>query len=264
MVQRLRVINIVLIVTLLLCSSLQALAKPLVTGWHKILINQKHSGYLVQEYKFDKDKKEFSATNFAHITLPGARIDRSLQAKANHKLEPISFQYTEKTGDKVKLIDASFEGKYMNLTVNQNGNKAQKQVELREGTFLGIFLYILMITNKKGIKEGHNFSYYAIAEDTGEVHVGKADVTEIAKLKGLDVFKVLNKFAGSNTVEHVTPTGQIVNTLDPNNGVATELVQNQTTATGSFPVSQKSLELLFGAKPLDSFPAPIKTEASAQ
>ncbi len=233
-------------------------AKPLVNGWHKILVGGQHSGYLIQEYAFDKKAKQFTATNFTRIMLPGRDITRSLKATAKKNLSPISFQYTEQSGKSTKLINGVFEKGVMTVTVTQNGNSGTPlQMKLEKGTFLGTFLYVLMITNKSGMKVGNHFAYSAIAEDSGTAHVGTADVKEFQTIDGLDTFKILNNFKNSKTIEHVTPVGQVVRTKDPFNNVETRLVATQSEAVGGFPLSPSSLKLLFGTIPGESFPKPV-------
>ncbi|MCB0394042.1 MAG: hypothetical protein KDD25_05755 [Bdellovibrionales bacterium] len=249
--------NLYFVVFLFFVAEVQAEVKPVVTGWHKVLVNGQHSGYLLQDYSVNTKTKQFVATNFTRIVLPGRDISRSLKAFADDKFHPISYQYIEQTNTSVRTINATFDKNVMTATVVNDGKALEpQQLKLPENTIQAIFLYLLMVTRKEGVKVGDHFAYNAMAEDTGAFHVGTADIVEMAKVEGLDAFKIVNSFNDAKTIEHITPTGQIVQTKDMESGVETRLVATQDEATGAFPVPRDALKTLFGRVPTASFPRP--------
>ena len=113
-----------------------------------------------------------------------------------------------------------------------------------------------MVTSKAGVSVGNHLAYSAVAEDSGTVHVGTADIVELERIDGLDTFKIVNNFNKTKTIENITPTGQIVRTKDLFNGVETRLVGTQSEAAGGLPVPKEAIKTLFGRSPGDSFPGP--------
>jgi hypothetical protein len=265
MVQLKKSLNKILVtsfLSILVASASHAAPKAIVNGWHKVLVNGNHAGYLIQDFAFDQKSKQFVATSFSRIQLPGQEIVRSLKAFSNDKLSPVAYQYTEKSGTSTKLVDAVIDKEVLTAKFTINGKEeAPRQFKLQKGAIHGIFLYLLMITNKTGVKKGTYLSYVAISEDTATPHVGAVDVVDLETVDGLETIKITNTYNNSKTVENITPTAQIVRTKDPFSNIETRLVASQAEAVGGLPFSAESIKILFGQVPKESFPKPIASTA---
>lgn len=216
-------------------------------GYAKINAGSKQIGYYVQRYEFDPKKKQFISLNFIRTNPAGGDITESLKAVANDKFQPVSYQYTSKVGDRVKVIDAEFKGKTMNFIVSDGASKNTFTRKLPEGTFLSTFLQYLMLQN--GYKVGKKFVYSAISEEDGEVHQGEALIKEEMKLNDVDGFRVLNQFKNSQFISFITPKGEVLGTVSPLQDISTELVSRPEEAITGQMVQNKTLSLLFGKVP---------------
>lgn len=216
-------------------------------GYFKINVGEKHVGYTVQRYEFDSKKKQFHSVYYIQTSPEAGGINESLEAVADDKFQPVSYSYTTKVGDSIKLIDAKFEKGVMTATIG-NGKVSQKvQKKLAPGTFLSTFLAYLML--QKGYEVGKKYSYQAIAEENAEVYPGEALIKETLKFKGKDALRILNSYKGSQFVSYVSPKGEIFGTTSPVQKITTELVTQPAEATQGLMVPTKTLKKLFHTFP---------------
>ncbi len=228
--------------------ALLAKSEVMFEGYFKIKVGEKHVGYTVQRYTFDSKKKQFRSTYFIQTTKDAGGINESLEAIANDKFQPVSYNYTAKVGNSVKIIDASFEKNVMTATIGngKTSNKIQKKIQ--PGTFLSTFLAYLML--QKGYEAGKKFSYQAIAEEDAEIHNGEALIKEKIKYKGKDSYRILNSFKNSQFISYVSPKGEVFGTSSPVQKLSTELVAQPAEATQGLIVPSQSLKILFKSVPL--------------
>lgn len=227
--------------------ALLAKSETMFEGYFKINVGDKHVGYTVQRYEFDAKKKQFRSTYFIQTTKDAGGINESLEAVANDKFQPVSYNYTAKVGNSIKIIDAKFENSVMTATIG-NGKVSQKiQKKIKPGTFLSTFLAYLML--QKGYEVGKKFSYEAIAEEDAEIHSGEALIKESLKYKGQDTFRILNSFKNSQFISYVSPKGEVFGTSSPVQKLSTELVAQPAEATQGLMVPSKSLKMLFKSIP---------------
>lgn len=246
------------ILVLFFSPALLAKSEVMFEGYFKIKVGEKHVGYTVQRYEFDAKKKQFRSTYFIQTSKEAGGINESLEAVANDKFQPISYNYTAKVGNSVKIIDAKFENSVMTATVG-NGKISQKvQKKIKPGTFLSTFLAYLML--QKGYEAGKKFSYQAIAEEDAEIHGGEALIKEQLKYKGMDAFRILNSFKGSQFVSYVSPKGEVYGTSSPVQKLSTELVGQAAEATQGLMVPSKSLKMLFKTVPRGKVNPMVKVE----
>lgn len=222
-------------------------ADVLFEGYSIVRLSGVHVGYTIQRYEFDAKSKQFSVIYFLKTNSVGGNITESLKALANDKFQPLAYQYTNQTGDKTTLIDATFKGDIMNATVSDGkaANKVSKK--LTKGTFLASFLGYLMLQN--GYKVGKKFTYSAIAEEQVEAFSGEAYIKEEQDYAGNMAFRILNSFAGVKFVSFVTPKGEILGTTQPESNISTDLVASPELATQGHLVPNKAITLLFGSMP---------------
>ncbi|MCB0357886.1 MAG: hypothetical protein KDD40_12805, partial [Bdellovibrionales bacterium] len=164
----------------LLSFSTLARTETMFEGYYQIRLGGVHSGFVIQRYSFDSAKKLFSSTYYIRTNQLAGNITESLKATANDKFEPITYQYTSKTGNVIKTIDATFKntdkGPKMTAVVSDGkmGNKIEK--DLPKGTFLSTFLAYMMLS--RGISMGKVYSYQGIAEEDAADYPGKAKIQE--------------------------------------------------------------------------------------
>ena len=106
-----------------IAGAARANADVLFEGYAKVMLGSKHVGYAIQRYDFDNKKKEFLATTFLKTKPEAGNLTESTQARATASFKPISYKYTSAVGDKAKLIDASFTGDKMTLTIVEGGKR---------------------------------------------------------------------------------------------------------------------------------------------
>lgn len=241
--------------------SFSTVAEVLFEGYAKINAGSKKIGYYVQRYEFDPKKKQFTSINFIRTSPSGGDITESLKAVANDKFQPISYQYTSKVGDQVKVIDAEFKGQTMNFIVSNGAQKNTFTRKLPEGTFLSTFLQYLMLQN--GYEVGKKFVYSAVSEEDGEVHQGEALIKEEMELNGHKGFRVLNQFKSSQFISFITPKGEVLGTVSPVQDISTELVPRAEEAITGQLVQNKTLSLLFGKVPEGKVNILAKSKQSA-
>src|SRR5687767_11327771 len=85
-------------------------------GWFEIYLGAKKVGYLTERYEFT-DKK-FKSTYSLKTDADGSDSAESLEAFAAADLGPLSYSYTSKMADEIKIIDATFKGQVMTLQIN--------------------------------------------------------------------------------------------------------------------------------------------------
>lgn len=243
----------------------RANAEVLFEGYSKILMSGQHVGFVVQRYEFDAKKKEFKSAYYLRTTKEAGDITESLTARANAKLSPISFEFTNLTGTTGKMIDGKFKGEQMTLTIKEQGKSKTVKKKIPKDAFLSNFLAYLMLQGKQGIKSGVKYSYRAIAEEEGEVFAGEAAIVSEEVIKGQPSFKVLNNFKNAQFVSYVTHKGEILSTNMPTQQISTELVATQKEAIGAPGITFNStvIALLFGDVPKGTMNAVAKGPAQA-
>ncbi len=229
-----------------------------------------HVGYAVSRYDFDVKKQEFVSTYFIRIETGDVKFSESLKARANSKLEPISYFFTRLDGEpapakpgskqppkaaaEVKTIDAYFQKNQKNIkmsaVVRENGQTKTIKKDLPKGAFLSTFLYYLILQSKEGLKVSEaSLTFDAIAEEDASLTKGTAWVKSQQAYNGVDSYKVLNVFKDDNYISYVTPKGEIVATESPARKLSTQLVPDMKQAIGSLSFKTATLESLFGAVP---------------
>lgn len=249
------------IVGLFLCF--QANCEILFEGYYKVLADKVHAGFLVQRYEFDPKAKRFTTAYFIKTGALAGNLQESLKAVSNEKFQPISFQYTSQTGGKIKLIDATFAKNLMTGSISDGNQKAKLKKSIPKGVFLSSFLGYLMLQN--GYKVGKKFTYSAIAEENAEIVNGEAFLKSEEKMGDHQVFRILNRFKGSEFVSYVTSKGEIITTDSLSQKISTELVAKPEEATVGQMVPNKTLITLFGKIPEGKEnPVAKKTDSAAK
>lgn len=226
--------------------------KIIFDGYYKIFAGSLHVGYVIHQYRFDEKKKVFQSIHYLRTNEKAGNQTESLNAFANDKFHPISYQFTQAAsgaaGNAVKLIDASFSGDKMTATVS-NGQQPQKiQNTLQKGSFLSIFLVPLMMS--QGIGTDKRYQYSAVAEEDGKTYQGDAYVQkDMDTYKGQSVFKVLNVFKDTKFYFYVNNKGEYLGSSSPAQQISTELVADPAEATQGMPVSAAHLQKVFGDIP---------------
>ena len=242
-------------------------AETMFEGYYKIRLGGVPAGFIVQKYEFDNKKKQFFSTYYIKTNALAGNITESLKAVCNDKFEPVTYQYTSKTGESIKTIDATFKGNRMKALVSDGkmGNKIDR--EIPSGTFLSTFLAYMMLS--RGISNNKVYSYAAIAEEDGNVYNGKAMIQDTSKEFPFPTYKVLNEFKGTKFVSMMSEKGEVLGTKSPVQNIETELVKIPAEATHGFQIDTKSLRLLFGSIPtgkvneLGKSPIPQNDETSS-
>lgn len=228
-------------------SATSSSAEVMFEGYSIIRSGNKAIGYTIQRYELDAKKKLFTSTSFLKTNADGGNLTESIKAVANDKFQPVSYQYVNKIGDKVKMIDTKFANDKMTGTVTDGKSPMPIKIDVKKGTFLSTFLIYLMLQN--GLKVDKKFVYSAIAEEDGAVYTGEALVKSEEDYKGQKAFKVVNTFKGTEFVSFVTPKGEVLGTSSPLQNLATELMGNPNEATKGFQVPADTLKILYGAVP---------------
>lgn len=228
-------------------SPLKLMAETMFEGAYKVVSDNQHVGYVIQRYEFDPKTKVFTSIYFLKTNEKGGDITESLKAQANDKFHPISYQYTNQTGDKIKLIDGKFKKEIMELEITDGKTKKKETHKIPKGTFMSSFLGYMML--QKGIKKDIKFKYSGVAEEDGASYNGEAYVEGEEKLKDFDVFRIKNKFKGANFVSFITKNGEVLKTESPAIHLSTELQKSIAEATKGMVLPHKTLNLLFGKVP---------------
>jgi hypothetical protein len=238
-----------------------AKAEVIFEGYGKINAGSRHVGFYVQRYEFDPKKKEFVSVYLIKTDPAGGDISESLKAVSNDKFQPLSYQYTSKAGNTVKVIDAKFKGQTMNYTLFDGKTKQNLTRQIPKGTFLSTFTQYLML--QQGYEIGKKFSFNAIAEEEAAVFPGEAFIKEEMDFKDVKGFRVLYDFKNSKFIAFFTPKGEVLGTVSPVQDITTELVANPAEATMGNLVQNKTLQLLFGKVPEGKINALARASAPA-
>ena len=135
----------------------------------------------------------------------------------------------------------------MELEITDGKTKKKETHKIPKGTFLSSFLGYMML--QKGIKKDIKFKYSAVAEEEGASYNGEAYVEGEEKLKDFDVYRIKNKFKGTNFVSFITKNGEVLKTDSPTIHLSTELQKSIADATAGLVLPHKTLNLLFGKVP---------------
>jgi hypothetical protein len=223
-------------------------AAPLFEAYNRILSGGVPTGYIITRFESDA-KGNLISLAYTRTNTMGGDIAESIKAVSDKKFAPISFSYTSKVGNDIKLIDGKAKGPKMEVSITENGNTTKKTVALKKGTFLSSVLVYLMLNNPKGLAKGLKYSYEAVAEESGTVHSGEAFIENNETYKGFSVYKILNVFKDSKFISFVTSNGEILLTKSPLQGVTVEMVASKEEATQNLPFDPKSIAVLFGEIP---------------
>lgn len=250
MTLKLKILLFTTLVQLLLTTRVDA---ALFEGYYKVTVGGVHLGYIIQRYDLDSKDKSFSSTYFVFTKSNEISTTESLSAKANEKLQPMSYQFTHLEGKTSKVIDAivKSDGKKKKMVIKtvENGKPTPKEIPMSDDTFLSTFLAHLMLKNPHGIQVGNKFDFDAFAEEDGKVFKGEAFVKEQVKEKGLEAFRVLYKFKGEDYVNWMNIKGETIKAFFPKSDITIELMRDPKEATKGFPLNESSIKLLFGDIP---------------
>ncbi len=229
-------------------------------GYYSIKADGAPIGYSIQRYEFDNKSKTFLNTTFMRLKMGEKVIQESLKAKANNKLQPISYQYTSQIDDQLKAIDASFSGQIMKLKISDGKKVREETHKIPKDTFLSSFLVYVMLQKKLPLNQA--FKYSGVAEEEGASYWGKAWLKSKETKGKLTVFTVLNSFKGDEfksqlaAVPHPDPNekdkyvkGEVLSTEFPKNKITTELVASPNLATEGQVLPNKTLTMLFSGIP---------------
>lgn len=231
-----------------LLSVSSARAEIMFEGYYKVASSNTKIGYFIQRYEFDPKAKKFISTYYIETNTLGGNSSESLRAFADDKFQPISYQYTVKTPELTKMIDATFKGTVMTAVITQGNSSQTVSKKVPKGTFLSTFLGYLML--QKGYSNGKKFNYSAVAEEDAESYNGEAYIKDQQKFLEKPVFKILNNFKGVAFVSFVTEKGEVLGTQSPVQQIATELAPSPNLATEGFTLPVKTLNILFGRVPV--------------
>lgn len=254
-------------------------ADLLFEGYYKVTLTGVHAGYVIQRYEFDAAKKVFTGTSFSYVRLnaDGKQfLNESLVAKSSDAFIPISYLFSGLYADKdpatgqiknrITSIDANFK-KVGDKTQAQmkgllDGKNFKNTLTFSRKVFLSNFLIYLILQN--GLKTGKSFQFEALAEETGKIGCGIAQIKEEKKLSGIDSFKMIWDFKQSqptlaclNSINlkesfnesFLAASGNPLSTDSPAQGVRQELVATKEAAVASLPFAEKSIKALFGDIP---------------
>lgn len=225
-----------------------AFAEVMFEGYSVIRTGSTPAGYAVQRYEFDPKKKQFTSIYYIKMKdAQGGYATESAKAVANDKFQPVSLQYTVKSGDMIKMIDAKFVKDKMTATVSDGKSRETLKADVKKGTFLSTFLTYLMLQN--GYKTDKKFTYAAIAEEDAQTYTGEATIKGEEEFKGQKVYRVEYTFKGAGFTSFITPKGEVLGSSSPLQQISTELVASAAEATKGFIVKSDELKTLFGTVP---------------
>lgn len=220
-------------------------------GYSKILMGGVHVGYTVLRYEFDPSKKQFKATYLVKTEELGGNILESLKAVADQELKPISYEYTTLIDkQQTKVIDARFSNNQMTATIKQGKDQKKVIENLPKGTFLGIFLYYVILRSPSGLKTDTKYDYKAVAEEDAKIFDGTAIIGKEEKFNGIRAFKATNTFKDIKYTFFLTDTGEALMSETPAANIKTILVAKPQEATANFKIPTAILNSLFGEVPM--------------
>lgn len=233
---------------ILLFLSFPVHAETIFEGYYKISAGNRHIGYAIQRARFLPKQKQFNITYYVRTNAAGGNLIESLNAFSNDQFQPLSYQFTKIAGKQVSTIDAKFQGFNMTATISNGQTSREVKKSFKPGTFLAIFYDYLIL--QQGLKGGVTYNYQAIAEEEGVAHKGIADIQKnMQLLNGQKVFRVLNRFKGSNFTSWITPEAEVIATRSPAQQVTTQLVDAPVKATQGVQVNTAHLKKIFGSIP---------------
>jgi hypothetical protein len=251
----------VALLAILVTFSLKVEAEVLFEGYYKVSLSGVHSGYVIQRYELDANKKTFTGTSFAYVRVsPDGKqfLNESIVAKANDKFQPLSYNYSgliaaqnEQTGrieNRINVIDATFAGQKMTLKGLLNGKNLASTTAYPKGAFLSNFLIYLMLQN--GFKVGKSFEFNAISEEEGKVNKGFVRIVAEEPFKGVGSYKIDWSLKDMKSISYISNTGNALATESPAQKVTQELVATPSEATAGFTLPQESIKKIFGGIPL--------------
>jgi hypothetical protein len=235
-------------------TPLESPAKTLFEGYYKILSGGVHVGYYIQKYELDPKTRQFKSIYYIRTNEQGGNISESLKALSTEKLNPISYNYTSLQGEQTKTIDANVrKGKkdepILQVKMIENGKLRVYEQKLQKGTFFSTFLIYLLLQGEKGITPGVKYKFRSIAEEDGKDYAGEVYIDSETKKMGLDVFKVLYTFKRTQFVNFINFKGESLLSISPALEISAELVNDPKEATQGMPMSDKTIQLLFGETP---------------
>lgn len=252
-------VHIISTLLVLLLSLGQASASEVMfEGYYRIDLEAKHIGYSVLRYEFDPKAKTFQVTSFVRAKMGNDIVQESFKGKTTDRFEPISYQYTSIIGKENKMIDASFKGQIMNLSIS-DGKKVRKEThKIPKGTFYSSFLPYMMLQKKLELNQA--FKYEALAEEEGNVYTGKSLVESKEKRGPYETFNILNSYKGEEFISEMAVIkdpknpdknirGEVFSTNSPAKKLSTQLVNSPSVATKGQVVPNKVMVSLFGGMP---------------
>ncbi len=214
--------------------------------YQKIESSGSHIGYAIIREEFISDKNQFIITTFTKTNDAGGSITESLKAYATaEKSEPISYQYTLLVGKKTKTIDSVVRKNVLYGTITEDKAKRTIQTKLdpNKDVFFSAFLTQKML--KRGLIQGKNYNYEAIAEEDGQISKGKVEILEQKN----DTYRILNDFKQNRFYSYMNPKGVIMETDNPITKLTTKWVATKKEAVGEIPYPEAILKTLFGTVP---------------
>ncbi|MCB0347995.1 MAG: hypothetical protein KDD37_04130 [Bdellovibrionales bacterium] len=214
--------------------------------YQKIESSGAHIGYAIIREEFLSEKNQFIITSFIKTNDAGGSITESLKAYATaEKSDPISYQYTLLVGKKTKTIDAVVRKNVLYGTIVENKAKKtlQTKFDKEKDTFFSSFLGQKLL--KRGLTQGKNYNYDAVAEEDGQISKGKIEIIEQKN----DTYKILNDFKQNRFYSYMTPKGVIMETDNPITKIKTKWVATKKEAVGEIPYPESILKTLFGTIP---------------
>lgn len=225
--------------------------QTLFESYSKILSLGQHIGYVINRYQIDDSKRRFYSTYFIK-TGPPLNLSESLQAEADYKLNPITYQYRSLLGEKAKTVDGQFKNGIMSVKITENGKHDSFTKKIPQGAFLSTFLFYFMLKSKEGLKPNSHFQFKtAIAEEDASITEGTAIVGKETLWKTFQVYQVRQQFKKTNYISYITDHGEILATETPTQGLSTEVVATKEEAMSSFG-GESSIKLVFGEIPSGS------------
>jgi hypothetical protein len=244
----------------LIAMGLSAQSEVLQEGWYKVTVGGQHAGYIVQRYEFDAKTKQFKSAYFMKTSALGGDFSESLTATSTEALEPISFRHLFVSAKETKSTEGEFSKGVMTYKVTAGDKVTSSQKQLKKGTFLSTFTTFLVLQNKAGgLKIGNNYRYTAIAEEDAIAYAGEAYVAGTEDYQGQKVFRVLNTFKNSKFISLLSSQGVTLKVKSPADSLEMTLTNTRAEAVGNLPLSEKSIEAIFGTMPKDSY-KPVATE----
>jgi hypothetical protein len=237
----------ILVVVALFALPSAAHANILFEGWFEVMLGAKKIGYSVERYEFVNN--QFKCVTYVRTNSEGNNVTESLKATSGPDLAPQSYAYTSKAGDKVKVIDASFKGDQMILSIFDGKTTKKETKRIKKGTFLSTFLLYLILQQKTGLKVGSDYKYNAIAEEEGTAYTGSALVKDEEPVRGKKAFRILNEFKSEKFFSWISTKGEPLLIRQPDSNIDVRGVETQAAATKDMAVNANDLKLLFGRLP---------------